>query len=157
MKKDKQQIVVSLEKRRNRRPASIATPKELAARKKNAERLKADKRFTDNTRPGVNNGNPKGYNQYTHPQGNKNISAAMKVYVNDKLPACFADKVRAVGLDPDKATFADVIAMKQLLLAVEGSLASTQYVQDNDEDKMKGPNGPVAPKVMEISFVDHED
>jgi hypothetical protein len=114
----------------------------------------AQPEFKQNTRPGENNGNPEGHNQFTH--GHKQITQAVKVYLNDKLPPKLMHLATNLGL-PETCTFADVIGLKQLVLAAEGSLGSTQFVQDNAEDKLKGPNGGGNAPKLAIEFVSPDD
>lgn len=110
------------------------TPKNInqGFREKMREKLKTDPRFLKNAEPGHPPTNAKGENQYTKAHGAKLISEASKIYLQDKAPEKYC---RAVGLAVG-ATWADVIAIKQLLLAAEGQMCSLDFMHDVTEGSL---------------------
>lgn len=147
----KKTITVKVVGGRKRRPVP-KSEKEAKARAANRERIKNDPRFTNNQRPGVNNGNPEGHNQYTHPRRARRISEALITQIEEMAP----DNICVLANLPVGSSWADVIARAQLDAAACRSLQSAQYVQDVTEGKMGGPgqssSSAPAPPPLQIHF-----
>ena len=124
--------------------------KQLAADKRNRERLLADDRFVKGAPPEGGAWNKSGNNQHTSPKGHDLISKARKAYINDVAPDSVCEQVH---LSPG-ATWADVIAMQQIIVAAGGSLAHTQAVEEGTEGKMNGPGGALPVLFNPIAFVE---
>ncbi len=103
-------------------------PEVVAAR---IERLKTDPKFIANRQPGMESPNPSGANQHTAPYGAKLISEAAKVYLQDRAPL---EMTARLGLEPS-ATFADVIARNQMILAAVGGVSAVEFVHTVTEGK----------------------
>lgn len=138
-------VVIDLRRKKKKHPMKESARAVLRARMQTPA-------FANNRKPGHENGNPEGHNQYTHPRAAKRITEAIRVRMEQRAP----DEVAlAVGLEPG-ATWADCIGEGVLFDAARGILDHVQYAQDASEDKMSGPGGKNAgglPPAPRIEFV----
>jgi hypothetical protein len=115
---------------------------------------KTDPRYLANTDPTRADFRKSEGTKMSETKGAKRITEALRAYITDPAPPHLC---REAGLE-EGATYAEVIAVRQLIIAAGGSLASTQYSQDVSEGKMSGPGqSPISAAVAAVVKMDFGD
>lgn len=101
-------------------------------RERRRQQLLSTEAFIANRQPGMESPNPSGVNQHTRPFGAKLLSEAAKAYLQDRAPIEVTSKM---GLEAT-ATWADVIALNQMLIASAGGVSAIEFVHNVTEGKV---------------------